>query len=334
MSTETERAPFATPAEQTTPSRDLGTLAVRGRPEDVRTVRRVPMEGIGLAAAVVATLVTYGFFIVQPWPHGPLNEFLAGFARGNAAIWPMQLVWYAGAAAMVGLALWPRRRSTQLICVLAAAYFAWVGIAYFGVLNSKMNFAGLWAAVFILEGILFVVAGIVRRDLVIAPHRDLASVLGAVLIGYALVGYPIIGLLGGHPLSTLPVFGFSPCASVIFCFGLLLWARPPAPLYLLPIPLAWALGATPSAMATGVVVDYGLALAGVITALVILWRDRRSSWQTVAAGVLLTLMIAWSGHDDVLLGIALVLVAVTFAQTIRSAAPMAPQSREQTAGAT
>ena len=27
------------------------------------------------------------------------------FARGNAAIWPMQLVWYVSAVAMVGLAL-------------------------------------------------------------------------------------------------------------------------------------------------------------------------------------------------------------------------------------
>lgn len=54
--------------------------------------------------------------------------------------------------------------------------------------------------------------------------------------------------------------------------------------------------------------------AGVTTALVILWRDRTSRWRTLVAGALLTLMIAWSGHEDVLMGIALVLVVMIFAQ--------------------
>ena len=238
------------------------------------------------------------------------------FERGNAAIWPMQLVWYASAAAMVGLALWPRRRASQLICLLAAAYLAWVGIAFFGVLDSGMTLAWLWAATFILEAVLLLVAGIVRRDLVIAPRWNLASVLGAVFILYALVSYPIIGVLGGHPLGSLPVFGLAPCPTIIFCFGLLLWARPTAPKYVLLLPLAWSLNATPTDLAMGIVADVGLVVAGVTTVGLITWRDRTSSWQTVAAGVLLAWMIAWSGHDDVLIGTALVLAAVTFVQTI------------------
>lgn len=308
MSTNTERA-----AQRT----DLDTQGERGRPEHSMTVRRLSVEGIALAAVVVATVVTYGLFTVYPYEHTPLNEFLAMFDRGNAAIWPMQLVWYASAAAIVGLALWPRRRSTQLICLLAAAYFAWIGIIFFGNLDSGMHLAWLWAAAFILEAILLLVAGIVRYDLVIAPRWDLASVLGTVFILYALVAYPLIGLLGGHPLRSLPVFGLAPCPTVIFSFGLLLWARPPMPRYLLLLPLAWGLAATPSALGTGIVADFGMVLAGVITAGVLIWRDRTSSWQTVVAGLLLAAMIAWSGHDDVLMGTALILVAVTFAQTIR-----------------
>jgi hypothetical protein len=107
------------------------------------TVRRLSIEGIGLAAALVATVVMYVFFIVHPQEHTPLAAFLAMFERGNAAVWPMQLVWYASAAAIVGLALWPIRRASQLICLLAAAYLAWVGIAYFGVLFSGTHRGGL-----------------------------------------------------------------------------------------------------------------------------------------------------------------------------------------------
>jgi hypothetical protein len=249
--------------------------------------------------------------------------FLAMLARGNAAIWPMQLVWYASAAAIIGLALWsrwPARRTSQVICVLAAAYLAWIGIAFFGVQNSGMNFAWLWATVFALEGILFVLAGIVRHELFIAPRWDrwdLSSVLGAVFIGYALIAYPTIGMLGGHALSTLPVFGYAPCPTAIFALGLLLWARPPVPTYLLPFLLAWCFGAAPVDLSRGVVADVALVVAGLTTALIILWRDRVPGWQTPAAGALLTLMIVWSGHEDVLMGIALVLITLTFMQVLR-----------------
>jgi hypothetical protein len=195
------------------------------------------------------------------------------------------------------------------------------------VLDSVVNLAWLWAATFILEALLFLVAGIVRRDLVIAPRWDLSSVLGAVFMLYAIVAYPTIGLLSGHPLHTLPVFGLSPCATVIFFFGLLLWARSPVPKYLLLLPLAWALEATPSNIAMGIVADVGLVVAGVITVGLLIWRDRTSSWQTVAGGVLLAAMIAFSGHDDLMIGTALVLTAVTLAQTIRGDAQRLRASR-------
>lgn len=324
MFTNTEKAPVETPAERTAPRTDFDTQGERHGPQESMTVRRLSIEGIGLAAALVATVVMYVVFIVHPVEHTPLNEFLTMFERGNAAIWPMQLVWYASAAVMVGLALWPMRRASQLICLLAAAYFAWVGIAFFVVIDSGMT---LWAAVFILEAILLMVAGIVRRDLVFAPRSSLASVLGAVFMCYTLVAYPLIGMFGGHPLRTLPVFGLAPCPTVIFFFGLLLWARPPMPKYVLLLPLAWALNAAPSNLAMGHVADFVLILAGVITAGLIIWRDRTSSWQTVAAGVLLAVMIAFSGQDGELIGFALVLGAVTLAQSIRGDAQRLHASR-------
>jgi hypothetical protein len=167
--------------------------------------------------------------------------------------------------------------------------------------------------------VLLAVAGTVRSDLVIRPSWDLASGLGAVFIAYALIGYPLVGVLGGHALRVVRVFGVSPCASVIFFFGLLLWAAPPAPTYVLLLPLAWSLGAAPPDLARGVAADYGMLAAALITAGLIIWRDRTSSpaRQTVTAGLLLTLMIAWSGHEDVLAGLAVVLVAVTLVQAIK-----------------
>ncbi len=324
MSTKIERASVATPAERTEQKTDLDTKGERGQPQDAKTLRRLSIEMSGLAAAGIATVVMYVVFIVYPVAHPPLNQFLTTiFGRGNATIWPMQLVWYASAAAMVGLAFWPRRLASQLICLLAAADFVWVGIVYFGVIDSSMgtldgviNLAWLWAAIFILEAILFVVAGLLRRDLVFAPRWNLSSVLGAVFMFYALVAYPIIEMLGGYPLRESPLFGLSPCVTVFFAFGLLLWARPPAPKYVLLLPLAWALQAASGNLAMGHVPDFPLILVGAVTVGLIIWRDRTSGWQTVVAGVVLAVMIAFSGQDVVLIGIALILVAVTLAQAI------------------
>ena len=276
-------------------------------------------EGAALAAAGVSVAVTYALLAVHPWPASPLSQFLATFGRASAAVWPMQIVWYLAAVAIVALALWPVRRSSQLICALTAAYFAWIGIAYFAWQMPGMHYSWLWATVFTAQAVLLVVAGVVRSDLVIRPRWDLASELGAVFIAYALIGYPLVGVLGGHALRVVPVFGVSPCATVIFFLGLLLWAIPPAPAYVLLLPLAWSLGAAPPDLARGVAADYGMLIAALITAGLIIWRDRTSSpaWQTVTAGLLLALMIAWSGHEDVLAGLAVVLVAATLMQAIK-----------------
>jgi hypothetical protein len=268
----------------------------------------------------VAVAVTYGIYAAHPWQGAPpLNQFLAAFGRADTTAWPMQLVWYAAAVAMVGLALWPARRwSSPLICALGAAYFAWIGIGYFAWLSPGINLSAVWAAVFTLQAVLLVVAGVARRDLVIRPRWDLSSGLGAVFIAYALIGYPLAGVLGGHALRVVPLFGVSPCATVTFFFGLLLWAVPPAPAYLLWVPLAWALTAAPPNMATGVVVDYGMLAAALITTGWIIWRDRAAgpAWHTVTAALVSALMIAWSGHDNVLIGLAVVLLAVTLAQAL------------------
>ena len=55
-------------------------------------------------------------------------------------------------------------------------------------------------------------------------------------------------------------------------------------------------------------------------------RAWTSTWETVAAGLLLALMIAWSGHDNILIGLAVVLVAATLVESI-TGRPRQPQER-------
>jgi hypothetical protein len=64
--------------------------------------------------------------------------------------------------------------------------------------------------------------------------------------------------------------------------------------------------------------DYGMLVATVITTGWIIWRDRAAgpAWHTVTAGLLFALMIAWSGHDNVLIGLAVVLLIVMLVRAI------------------
>jgi hypothetical protein len=45
-------------------------------------------------------------------------------------------------------------------------------------------------------------------------------------------------------------------------------------------------------------------------------RASEPAWRTVTAGLLFALMIAWSGHDNLLIGLAVVVLAVTLAQAL------------------
>jgi hypothetical protein len=296
----------------------MTTQAVSGSdrvPESDRVSKSTRQDGLvaaGLGLAGVVTVVAYGMFVARPWPHTPLNEFLAAFDHANAVIWPMPVLWYVVALAMIELALLPTANSSRVVCLLAAAYLGWIGIAYFAVLVSHMSLAGVWAVLFVAQGALLVFAGVARQDLVIRPGGDLSSLLGAFWIVYALAVYPVVGLLGGHPLGTLPLFGLAPCPTVIYCFGLLLWARPPLPRYLLLLPLAWSLVNAPPALGTGIVADWGMVLAAVTTTGLIIWRDRRSTNHAVVASLLLALLVAWSGHDNVVMALSVLLIAATF----------------------
>jgi len=165
-------------------------------------------EGTGLATALLALLITYGLFVLYPWPHTTLNEFLAMFGRKQRRSLARSDHLVRGCAGdSRTCAPGGARRSSQLVCLLTAAIFAWIGIADFAWLNPGMNLSWAWAAVFSLQAVLLLVAGVARSDLVIRPRRDLASLLGAAFIGYALIVYPVIALLGGHPLRTVPAFG-------------------------------------------------------------------------------------------------------------------------------
>jgi hypothetical protein len=245
----------------------------------------------------------------------PVQQFFSMFAQANSAVWPMHVVWYAAAVAAVWLAIRPTRRSSRLIAASLAAYYAWLGVVFFAIFYRPLNDHALAAAaMFVLGGALFLLAGVIRQDLQFQPPRwDLWGVTGGAIMLYALAAYPVIGVLTGHDFPAAPLFGLAPCPSAIFTAGLLLWTRPRLPLYVLVVPLVWLLAQAPTeALALGVVADVARPVVGALATALLVWRDYRAGRERLIAGSILALAILCLGQDELLMALGGIFLVATF----------------------
>jgi hypothetical protein len=202
------------------------------------------------------------------------EQFLAVFERYNQAIWPLQVVAYALGLAAVILAVRPVAGSDRIISAILASFWLWMGavyhLQYFVAINSA---AVAFGVLFVVQGMLWLLVGVVRGRLAFQPGPGPSSLLGGLLILYAMVVYPLIGAYLGHGYPRSPSFGVAPCPTAIFTFGLLLWTRAAVPTYVLAIPLAWSVVGFGAALALGIREDVGLLIAGVVATSLLVWRD-------------------------------------------------------------
>lgn len=199
-------------------------------------------------------------------------EFFSVFERYNVAIFPLQLVAYAGAAAAL-VAIARRHRAADAVApAVLAALWTFTGAGYFlSFFRGVSPIAVPAGALFLVQAALFVVAA-ARAQLRFYGQRSWA---GWALVAYAMVLYPAIGAAMGHGFPRSPTFGVTPCPTTIFTYGVLLIATGPVPAWLLAIPFAWSAVATGAAVSLGVVEDFALPAAAVLSTIALLARSRR-----------------------------------------------------------
>lgn len=195
-----------------------------------------------------------------------IEQFFQIFGAYNAAIWPLQVFAYVLALVALALSFRRSRWAGRWVAGILAVFWIWTGtvyhIMYFRAVNPTAVGFGVF---FILQGLLFLLAGSIRAKLSFALTPRPAPIIGAILILYAMVGYPLLNAALGNSYPATPTFGVTPCPTTIFTFGLLLWALPEMPRYLLVIPFIWAIVGTSAAVQLDVPADYGLALAAVVS---------------------------------------------------------------------
>lgn len=208
-----------------------------------------------------------------------MEEFFAVFAKYNAAIWPLQLVAYAAGAGTVVLCFFENRFANLTIGGILALMWFWMGLVYHLMFFRLINpvFAAVFGALFVLQGLLFMHAVVLRKGVKFRWRPGFCGWLGAAAVGYAMLAYPAIAWFLGHRYPLMPAFGVAPCPSTIFTFGLLLWTGAPLRKRLLVIPVLWSLVGCSASVLFGVWEDLAMPAFAVAATIALLVRDRRES---------------------------------------------------------
>ena len=208
------------------------------------------------------------------------EEFLDVFKQYNEDVWPAQMAFVLLALLCVYFILGHKTHKIRIVTSILSFFWLWMGLVYHLLFFAPINNAAyFFAGLFMVQGILFFIHGVLRNPVSIS-HPKLNIWAGSVLIAYALVIYPIISYYAGHEYPFAPTFGL-PCPTTIFTFGIILLTGQKWPVSLMIIPLAWSILGLSAALYLRMYEDIGLFLAaGIWTGLSVQWT-RQGRWSMV-----------------------------------------------------
>jgi hypothetical protein len=213
------------------------------------------------------------------------EEFFLTFANYNQDIFPIQILFYLLSIFILYLLVKKNYDSSNVISLILGFFWIWMGFVYHILFFSQINQAAyIFGVLFILQGALFIYAGIFRSYLQFRNRKDIYSSTAWILIIYALLIYPVIGHFAGHIYPLAPEMS-APCPTTIFTFGILLFASGKIPKWLLIIPLLWSLIGFSAAVNLNVVQDYGLVISGAVVFLMIIYRDSGKKQPAAVKGI-------------------------------------------------
>jgi hypothetical protein len=203
------------------------------------------------------------------------EQFLNVFKQYNEAVFPAQII--LNLLAFFGFYLIVRSfsRSGRILSVLLAFFWLWMAVVYHLLFFASINKgAYIFAGLFTAEALLFLILGVFKSLLNFSFRLDVYGITGFAFISYALIIYPLLGLATGHVYPLSPTFGL-PCPTTIFTFGILLFCDKRCPIIILTIPLLWSILGFSAVINFGVFEDAGLLVAGLVSSILILIRNKR-----------------------------------------------------------
>ena len=196
-------------------------------------------------------------------------DFLPVFESVNRDMWPLQVFMLLFGAAMAIATLRKSRIADRVTAAGLGLIWIFDGIAFHWMYFRPIyEPAGMFAVFWIVQGALFLAAGVFRPHLSFTASRN-------VYAGFGFLGYPVVGYLLRGDLAHATWFGPFPCPVGAFTIGMLLLTDNRVPKYLLIIPLLWALGGV-GPVSWGITEDIGLLAGGTLGIVLLLVRDHRN----------------------------------------------------------
>ncbi|MFX4263443.1 DUF6064 family protein [Pelotomaculum propionicicum] len=204
-----------------------------------------------------------------------VDQFLGVFQNYNLAMWPAHLVAYTLGLAAVFCVIRKRSYSDRLVNLILGIFWVWNGALYHITYFSSINKAAyVFGSFFVIQGLLFIVAGMLKNKISYEFTPSVVSVTGILFILYAMLIYPLAGYWLGHGYPFSPSFGLAPCPTTIFTFGMMLLAVKTLPRGIIIIPLLWSLFGFSAAFSLGILEDTGLLAAGILGSIMLLIKKR------------------------------------------------------------
>jgi len=216
-----------------------------------------------------------------------IDDFYNTLQSYNETFWPMLIITFLLGVAVIYLAARKSSSSNKAISAILSFLWIWSGIVffiiYYGPINAEflgLMMPGVWylgGILFLTQGVLFLVLGVVKSSLSFKLSGDWFTIVGALIVVYAMVIYPVIGLLTGYGYPKYPVFGIAPCPLTIFSLGLFQWSDRKMPIVIVLIPFIWALTGIMPVLALNVWADIGELLSAIIGLPLILYQRSKLS---------------------------------------------------------
>jgi hypothetical protein len=158
----------------------------------------------------------------------------------NRTLWPLQVPAILLGTICALLVVRPRPGSARAISVLLAAVWIWVAWSFLWKRYATINWAVAYMIpAYVVEALLLVWLGVLRKSLLFNPSRSFSSTLGLTIFLYALILHPFAAIASGRTIQAAEVFGIHPDPTAFATLGVLLLARGRNVAALLAIPVAW-----------------------------------------------------------------------------------------------
>jgi hypothetical protein len=158
----------------------------------------------------------------------------------NLAIWPTQVAGVAIGVAIAALLVTNVGQRDRIIAALLAACWLWIAWAFHYQRYAQINWVAPWfAAAFVLQALLLMVAGVFAGRLALKPAGGRAFAIATSLVAIAVLGYPLLALATGRAWTTAEVFGVAADPTAIATVAVTALVRGRIRWLLLIIPLLW-----------------------------------------------------------------------------------------------